>query len=224
MSIRAAGTAGCAALPIMIPGDLSSATFLSSRRRPSPGSDVTVENVGLNPTRAARSTCSRRWARDIESHRRATRWASRSAGCACARRACAASRSPASWRFARSTRSRRWRWPRRCAEGDDGFADLEELRVKESDRIVAIARELRRAGVAVEERPDGFVVKGLAGAAARGRGRSQPEHDHRIAMAGAILGLSAERRDHRPRRRHRDVVPDLRRNAGRARRADLTAR
>ncbi|HXU05963.1 MAG TPA: 3-phosphoshikimate 1-carboxyvinyltransferase, partial [Polyangia bacterium] len=76
------------------------------------------------------------------------------------------------------------------ADGDTVFADLAELRVKESDRIVAIARELRRAGVAVEEQPDGFVVRGLGGRPAAG-GRVQPEHDHRIAMAGAVLGLSA---------------------------------
>ena len=76
------------------------------------------------------------------------------------------------------------------AEGDTVFADLAELRVKESDRIVAIARELRRAGVAVEERADGFVVSGLGGRPPAG-GTVQPEHDHRIAMAGAVLGLSA---------------------------------
>ena len=76
------------------------------------------------------------------------------------------------------------------ADGETVFADLAELRVKESDRIVAIARELRRAGVAVEERPDGFVVTGLAGRPPAG-GTVQPEHDHRIAMAGAVMGLSA---------------------------------
>jgi 3-phosphoshikimate 1-carboxyvinyltransferase len=76
------------------------------------------------------------------------------------------------------------------AEGDTVFADLAELRVKESDRIVAVARELRRAGVAVEERPDGLVVSGLGGRPPAG-GTVQPEHDHRIAMAGAVMGLSA---------------------------------
>jgi 3-phosphoshikimate 1-carboxyvinyltransferase len=77
-----------------------------------------------------------------------------------------------------------------CAEGSTEFADLAELRVKESDRIVAVARELRRAGVAVEERPDGLVVTGLGGRPPTG-GTVTPEHDHRIAMAGAVLGLSA---------------------------------
>ncbi len=48
-----------------------------------------------------------------------------------------------------------------------------------------------RAGVTVEERPDGLVVEGLGGKPARG-GTVRPEHDHRIAMAGAVLGLAAE--------------------------------
>jgi 3-phosphoshikimate 1-carboxyvinyltransferase len=76
------------------------------------------------------------------------------------------------------------------AEGETVFEDLAELRVKESDRIVAVARELRRAGVTVEERPDGLVVTGLGTRPPAG-GTVKPEHDHRIAMAGAILGLSA---------------------------------
>jgi 3-phosphoshikimate 1-carboxyvinyltransferase len=77
------------------------------------------------------------------------------------------------------------------ADGDTVFGDLAELRVKESDRIVAVARELRRAGVTVEERPDGLVVSGLAGRAPAG-GTVRPDHDHRIAMAGAILGLASD--------------------------------
>ena len=74
------------------------------------------------------------------------------------------------------------------AEGTTTFSDLKELRIKESDRIAALARELGRAGVVVEERPDGLVIEGLGGRAPKG-GTVMPEHDHRIAMAGAILGL-----------------------------------
>ena len=69
-------------------------------------------------------------------------------------------------------------------------ADLAELRIKESDRIAALARELGRAGARVMEQPDGFTVEGL-GARPPAGGTVVPEHDHRIAMAGAILGLGA---------------------------------
>ena len=80
------------------------------------------------------------------------------------------------------------------ADGETAFADLRELRIKESDRIASIARELGRAGVAVTEQPDGLTVTGVAGQAGALKGGSvQPMHDHRIAMSGAILGLvSAE--------------------------------
>jgi 3-phosphoshikimate 1-carboxyvinyltransferase len=60
------------------------------------------------------------------------------------------------------------------------------LRHKECDRIAVMARELRRLGADVDERPDGLVVRGgrpLRGAVV------DPEHDHRIAMAAALLGL-----------------------------------
>ncbi|HEY5088495.1 MAG TPA: 3-phosphoshikimate 1-carboxyvinyltransferase [Polyangia bacterium] len=76
------------------------------------------------------------------------------------------------------------------ADGETVFADLAELRIKESDRIAALARELGRAGAHVDERPDGFVVTGL-GARPPSGGAVVPEHDHRIAMAGAILGLTS---------------------------------
>ena len=78
------------------------------------------------------------------------------------------------------------------AEGETVFADLKELRVKESDRIAALARELGRAGVRVAERPDGLIVTGVAGdQGALAGGTVAPMHDHRIAMAGAVLGLVA---------------------------------
>ncbi len=74
------------------------------------------------------------------------------------------------------------------AEGETLIRDAAELRVKESDRIATTAAALRALGVPVEERPDGLLVRG--GAALRG-GRIESLGDHRIAMAGAILGLSA---------------------------------
>jgi 3-phosphoshikimate 1-carboxyvinyltransferase len=77
------------------------------------------------------------------------------------------------------------------AEGTSVFGDLRELRIKESDRIASIARELGRAGVQVSESPEGFAVEGTGGRPVEGGG-VRPDHDHRIAMAGAILGLVAE--------------------------------
>jgi 3-phosphoshikimate 1-carboxyvinyltransferase len=77
------------------------------------------------------------------------------------------------------------------AHGTSEFADLAELRVKESDRIALMSRVLRAFGVDTEERPDGLVIEG------RPEGRLRAAHvesggDHRIAMTAAVLGLVAD--------------------------------
>ncbi len=75
------------------------------------------------------------------------------------------------------------------AEGRTVIKDARELRVKETDRIAAVARNLRAFGVQVDEREDGMEIEGgstLQGAEVESFG------DHRIAMAFAILGLFAE--------------------------------
>jgi 3-phosphoshikimate 1-carboxyvinyltransferase len=68
--------------------------------------------------------------------------------------------------------------------------DAAELRVKESDRIAALAENLRRMGARVEERPDGLRVEGRAAGKLRGA-EIEPHGDHRIAMAFAIAALGA---------------------------------
>jgi 3-phosphoshikimate 1-carboxyvinyltransferase len=65
-----------------------------------------------------------------------------------------------------------------------------ELRVKESDRIAALAENLRRMGATVEERPDGLRVEGRAAGKLRGA-EIEPHADHRIAMAFAVAALGA---------------------------------
>src|SRR3546814_10769636 len=71
-----------------------------------------------------------------------------------------------------------------CARGTTVVRGATELRVKESDRIAAMAAGLRSLGVHVEERPDGALIEGgtLRGGAIDSLG------DHRIAMAFAVAG------------------------------------
>jgi 3-phosphoshikimate 1-carboxyvinyltransferase len=66
-----------------------------------------------------------------------------------------------------------------------------ELRVKESDRIAALAENLRRMGATVEERPDGLKVQGRHAGKLHGA-EIEPHGDHRIAMAFAVAALAAE--------------------------------
>ncbi|MGH8315153.1 MAG: 3-phosphoshikimate 1-carboxyvinyltransferase, partial [Steroidobacterales bacterium] len=74
-----------------------------------------------------------------------------------------------------------------CASGETVVTGAAELRVKESDRIGAMAEGLRGLGIEVEPRPDGMRVRGgqLSG------GRVDSHGDHRIAMAFAIASLRA---------------------------------
>jgi 3-phosphoshikimate 1-carboxyvinyltransferase len=75
------------------------------------------------------------------------------------------------------------------ARGVTEIADAAELRVKESDRIAALARGLGQMGARVAERPDGLVIEG--GGPLRGA-RVASGGDHRIAMALTVAGLVAE--------------------------------
>ncbi len=69
--------------------------------------------------------------------------------------------------------------------------NAEELRVKESDRIAALADNLRRMGAQVEERPDGLRVAGRSAGRLHGA-EIDPRGDHRMAMAFAVAALGAE--------------------------------
>ncbi|TVR18518.1 MAG: 3-phosphoshikimate 1-carboxyvinyltransferase [Anaerolineaceae bacterium] len=74
------------------------------------------------------------------------------------------------------------------AEGRTVVRDAAELRVKETDRIAVMARELAALGVTVEETPDGFIIEG--GQAING-GHVHAHDDHRVAMSLAVAGLVA---------------------------------
>lgn len=181
-------TAGAPALDI--PGDISSAAFLFAAAALVPDSDVTVEGVGLNPTRtgvldALRAMGARLEVR-VEGEAMGEPWGSVRVQAGPLRAAeiggelalrCLDEIPILAMVAAR-------------AAGQTRFADLAELRIKESDRIACVARELTRAGVAVIEEPEGLRVTGGAGPL-RG-GRAVPDHDHRIAMSAAVLGLLSD--------------------------------
>ena len=78
------------------------------------------------------------------------------------------------------------------AEGTTRMHGLGELRVKESDRLAAIAGGLRAAGVGAAVEGDTLIVEGSGGRPAGGAA-IDAAHDHRIAMAFLVLGLACER-------------------------------
>ncbi|HEY0084294.1 MAG TPA: 3-phosphoshikimate 1-carboxyvinyltransferase, partial [Allosphingosinicella sp.] len=77
------------------------------------------------------------------------------------------------------------------AQGTSRTAGLEELRVKESDRLAAMAAGLAAIGVPAQETPDGLHVTGSGGDPLPGGGLVDPRLDHRIAMSFAVAGLHA---------------------------------
>ena len=78
------------------------------------------------------------------------------------------------------------------ANGTSHFTGLEELRVKESDRLSVMAAGLKANGVELEELADGLVIHGKGGKA-QGGGMVETHLDHRIAMSFSVLGMASEK-------------------------------
>jgi 3-phosphoshikimate 1-carboxyvinyltransferase len=177
------------ATSVRVPGDISSAAFLLVAGAIVPDSRVTVGGVGLNPTRTGALEV-------LEAM--GARLTITPAGDAAAGEPAGDVTIGAG--ELRGTTIAGELIPRlidevpvlavaaACARGRTEVRDAAELRVKESDRVAALARELGRLGARVSERPDGLVVEGgapLVGARVTSGG------DHRIAMALAVAGLVA---------------------------------
>jgi 3-phosphoshikimate 1-carboxyvinyltransferase len=183
--VRTAKTGPFPAKDLTVPGDFSSAAFFLVAALISPGSEVVVEGVGLNPTRTGLLQVLKAMGADLE-----WRVLEGEAG------------EPVGYVRARHSplkgvavdegliplmvdevpilaAAAAW------AEGETFIPGLSELRVKESDRVAAIAQNLRALGVEVEEGPDWLRIRG----GGVRRGEVEPFHDHRIAMAFAVAGL-----------------------------------
>jgi 3-phosphoshikimate 1-carboxyvinyltransferase len=187
----ASGAAKLCAKSLDVPGDLSSAVFFIAAASLFPDSNVLLHNVGLNPTRTAILDVFASMGAAIEilppkiAHGEivgdlSIKGASLKGG------VIAGEQIPLVID----------ELPMLAALGpytEEGIEirDAAELRVKESDRIAALAENLRRMGASVEERPDGLKVEGRSAGKLRGA-EIEPRGDHRIAMAFAVAGLAAE--------------------------------
>ena len=110
-----------------------------------------------------------------------------------------------------------------CASGETVVRGALELRVKESDRLAAMAAGLDVLGIENQLLPDGLWLRG---ADSFGGGSIDSRGDHRIAMAFAVAALKARAADRDPRRRQRrdlfSGLPEHRARGGLADRARLT--
>ncbi|APL93849.1 3-phosphoshikimate 1-carboxyvinyltransferase [Sphingobium indicum] len=174
---------------ITVPGDPSSAAFPMVAALLVPGSKVAIANVGLNATRAGLIDLLREMGGDIvvENPREVggepvgdlviTASTLQGVEPDPARAPSMIDEYPVTFIAAA------------LAEGRSTFRGLEELRVKESDRIATMAAGLRAIGVTVEELEDGIVIEGSGGAPLPGGGPVATKLDHRIAMSFAVAGL-----------------------------------
>jgi 3-phosphoshikimate 1-carboxyvinyltransferase len=174
---------------IVVPGDPSSAAFPMVAALLVPGSRIVIGNVGLNPTRAGLVELLRAMGGQIEildprevggepvGDIAVTASALRAVEPDPANAPSMIDEFPVAFIAAA------------LAEGTSVFRGLEELRVKESDRIATMATGLRAIGVAVEELADGIVIHGTGGEPPAGGGPIATRLDHRIAMSFAVAGL-----------------------------------
>jgi len=177
---------------IAVPADPSSAAFPLVAALLLPGSDVTLCHVGINPHRVGLIETLREMGAAIAFANQR-----QEAGEPVADIRVRASRLTGVTVPAARAPSMIDEYPilavaAACADGTTVMQGLGELRVKESDRLAAIANGLRACGVAVEDGPDSLTVQGGNGRP-RGGASIVTNLDHRIAMAFLIMGMVAER-------------------------------
>ncbi|MGK2913873.1 MAG: bifunctional prephenate dehydrogenase/3-phosphoshikimate 1-carboxyvinyltransferase, partial [Porticoccaceae bacterium] len=175
------------ACAIDVPADISSAAFFLVGASIAEGSDIVLRHVGVNPTRIGVINILRAMGAVIDLSNQRT-----------------VGGEPVADMRVRGARLRGIDIPEdqvplaidefpaifiaaACARGTTVLTGAEELRVKESDRIQAMADGLTRLGIKVDPRPDGILIEGgrISG------GEVDSQGDHRIAMSFAVAGLCA---------------------------------
>ena len=176
---------------IVVPGDPSSAAFFAVAASIVPGSDLVIENVGLNPTRNGIFLVLEQMGASIDhlderevggepvADLRVRHAPLRGIEVDPAIAPSMIDEFPVLFVAAA------------LAEGMTVTSGLEELRVKESDRLSTMAAALTLAGAQVEESDDGLTIHGSGGSLLSGGGTVTTHLDHRIAMSMAIAGLAS---------------------------------
>jgi 3-phosphoshikimate 1-carboxyvinyltransferase len=178
---------------IDVPADISSATFFMVAASIAPGSDITLEHVGINPTRIGIINILKLMGANLELLNQ------REVG-----------GEPVADIRIRHAQLKGINIPEdqvplaidefpaifiaaSCAQGQTVLTGAEELRVKESDRIQAMVDGLQVLGVDIKGTEDGAIINGFGDSGAFGGGEIVTYHDHRIAMSFAIASLRASK-------------------------------
>ncbi|MDF1763950.1 MAG: bifunctional prephenate dehydrogenase/3-phosphoshikimate 1-carboxyvinyltransferase [Oleibacter sp.] len=187
VTLRSGGT--LIATEIDVPADISSAAFYMVGASIMPGSDITLEHVGINPTRIGVINILQAMGANIEVMN------AREVG-----------GEPVADIRVRSAQLKGIHIPEdqvplaidefpaifiaaACAEGETVLTGAEELRVKESDRIQAMVDGLVTLGVNAVGTEDGAIIQGFGADGHFAGGEIESQHDHRIAMSFAMASL-----------------------------------
>lgn len=186
---RLVGGGKLTARDIDVPADISSAAFFLVAASITPGADLTLTHVGINPTRTGIIDILKLMGADIQIQNQ------RDVG-----------GEPVADLRVRYAKLKGIHIPEElvplaidelpvtmiaaaCAEGDTLITGAEELRVKESDRIQSMVDGLNALGVNALAKPDGAVIPGNPDQEVFGSGSIETHFDHRIAMSFLIAGL-----------------------------------
>lgn len=175
------------AADIFVPGDISSAAFIMVAASIVPDSDVTITEVGVNPTRDGIIEVLKAMGADIQVKNYTVINGEPVAEIRIKHAPLKGVEISGSMIPRTIDEIPVLAVAGACASGETVIRDAAELKVKETDRIRAVVEELGKFGVAIRELPDGMIIRQsqLAGAVSNSRG------DHRMAMAAAVAGLAA---------------------------------
>lgn len=176
-------------IPISVPGDVSSAAFFLAAASIVPGSEVRLSGTGVNETRTGFIEILKKMGADIHEENRDGSGGEPFADLAVCSSSLGGVRIGGAIIPKLIDEIPILAVVATQANGVTEVRDAGELRHKESDRIMAVVENLTRMGASIEEREDGFLIKGpspLQGA------RLSSFGDHRIAMAMAVAGLVAD--------------------------------
>ena len=192
VSVEGRPTAGWPAKDLHVPGDFSAAAFFLVAGTIVPGSEITIRQVGVNPTRIGLLTILARMGANIQVSN-VREEAGEPVADLVVRSAALKGVSVSADEIPHMIDE----FPILCvaaavAEGDTIVSGAEELRVKESDRIATMAVELRKVGLSMTERPDGMVIHGSGGQTRLTAASCESHGDHRVAMSMAVAGLVAD--------------------------------
>lgn len=186
-SIYLTGKQHLTATHIHVPADISSAAFFMVGATLAPGSDITLTDVGINPTRYGVIQILQKMGADITLLNQRIQSGEPVADIRVQHAKLHGITIPEAWIAAAIDEFPAIFIAAAAAQGTTILRGASELRVKESDRIQAMAEGLQTLGITIEAQPDGAIIQG----GAMHGGVINSYGDHRIAMAFTMAGLRA---------------------------------